>query len=132
MNRPLWFPALGCVLITGLGAITSFTVPSQPTDQSRDVLQWGYQEWVAMAPTDQEAYLQGFLSGAAVVEAERLSVEESLRVAIAMLRAKQQLTFELQPNVYQVRIAEYYFWENHRPEPIAQAMYAVDSALANP
>lgn len=132
MNRVLPLVA-GCMLLTGSAPIT---VPRAPhvehgAARQRDVLQWGYDEWVTLSPSEQAAYLSGLLAGAAVVEAEGLVPSDSLDVSVTKLRQERRLTFGLRPNVYQVRMAEYYFWENHRGQRIAEAFSAVHNALSN-
>lgn len=130
MNRALLLVA-GSMLLTG-SAPFGDTASHQERDVARqqDVLRWASEEWAALSPSEQAAYLSGFLAGAAVVEAEGLAASDSLSVAIDRLRQERRLAFGLRPNVYQVRMAEYYFWDNHRGERIASALSAVNDALS--
>jgi hypothetical protein len=121
-----WRVALGA---TGLlaGRVWSGTGPD---------LHWSARDgtdWRALSPAAQTAYAEGFLAGAALGQATQSAADSaSLTQAIAGMRRDGRFRLPYGANVYISRISDYYWWENHRPQPIWYAFWEVNSALTGP
>lgn len=96
--------------------------------QARDVLRWGLGEWRSLEPAAQEALLEGFTAGAAWRQA--VGTEAEVGAAARRLRDSGRLIFHARPNVYVVRLADYWFWENHRAHRLARALWEVQASFS--
>jgi hypothetical protein len=88
-------------------------------------------EWVAFDPAARQAWLEGFLAGAAVgqVMQEGAADSSALRTAIATLRRQNGLTFPYGANVYRARVDDFFYWESERPQPVWYAIWVVNRHL---
>ena len=97
-------------------------------------------EWKALAPAAQLAYANGFLAGAGFAQALppgcragcMTADSAGLRDTMAALYRSGGFRFPYAANVYVTRVNDYYWWENHRPQPIWYAFWEVNSALTGP
>ena len=96
---------------------------------------WNGDDWRALAPEAQVAYVDGFLAGAGLTQAAgRLAVADSagLRDTLDALRRSGRFRFPYGGNVYVSRLSDYYWWENHRPLPTWFALWEVNASLIGP
>jgi hypothetical protein len=86
--------------------------------------------WSRLTPAERQAYLSGFVAGAAAEQA-RAAAESAGRGAdsaasssgaIAALRERKALHYPFAPSVYSAQIDDFYWWSNHRETPIVDAM----------
>jgi hypothetical protein len=93
--------------------------------------------WGSLAPRERQAYLTGFLAGAAAEQA-RAGAEAAGRAgdsaavssgAIAAMRAARQLHFRFAPPVYSAQVDDFYWWKNHAPVPIVDAMIHINREM---
>lgn len=81
-------------------------------------------DWKAFGPREKEAYLAGFIAGAAAVRGEPGGVEVDTTPSrkIEEMRTAKQLPFPYSVSVYASQIDDYYWWENHLGVPIVDVM----------
>jgi len=92
-------------------------------------------DWRALGPQEQVAYVDGFLAGAGFAQAADAGApgaaadSAGLRETMATLARTGRFRFPYGANVYLVRLNDYYWWENHRPLPTWYAFWEVNSSL---
>src|SRR5689334_12015274 len=82
--------------------------------------------WSRLTPGERQAYLSGFVAGAAAEQARDEAVaagrgDDSAAVssgAVAALRERRALRFPFAPSVYSAQVDDFYWWSNHRDTPI--------------
>ena len=91
-------------------------------------------DWGAMSRETKTAYVDGFLAGAAVEAAAAAGGIDSagLTAALEARRREGRLRFPYGANVYTSRIDDYFWWENHRPQPLWYAFWEVNATLIGP
>ncbi|MGH7511083.1 MAG: hypothetical protein ACREMZ_16700 [Gemmatimonadales bacterium] len=90
-------------------------------------------DWRRMEPDARQAYVEGFLAGAALSQAAaRARDSAGVRTAIEGLSRSGGLRFPYGANVYAARINDYYWWENNVPLPTWYAFLEVNSTLGRP
>jgi hypothetical protein len=83
-----------------------------------------------MSPEARRTYLTGFLMGSALQQARAAGANDSaglVRTLDSLRRAGFEFPFA--PNVYSARVDDYYWWENHRTQPIWSALREVNRDL---
>ena len=86
--------------------------------------------WSRLTPDERQAYLSGFVAGAAAEQARAEAVaagrgSDSVAVssaAVAALRERHALHYPFAPSVYSAQVDDFYWWSNHRDTPIVDAM----------
>ena len=90
-------------------------------------------DWRRMKPDVREAYVEGFLAGAALGQAAAGARDSGeVRRAMAKLSQEGRLRFAFGANVYSSRISDFYWWKNHVPLPTWHAFLEVNTALGRP
>lgn len=81
-------------------------------------------DWQRFGPKEKEAYLAGFIAGAAMVHssAEAVRTDTTPSKAIDELRSAKQLPFPYSVSVYASQIDDYYWWANHLDVPIVDVL----------
>jgi hypothetical protein len=81
-------------------------------------------DWKGFGPKEKEAYLAGFIAGAASVRgsATETNTDTTPSKSIDVMRAAKQLPFPYSVSVYASQIDDYYWWENHLDVPIVDVM----------
>ena len=86
--------------------------------------------WSKLSPSERQAYLTGFLAGAAAEQA-RARAEQAGRLgdsaavssgAIDALRSARALHFRFAPHVYSAQVDDFYWNNDHAATPIVDAM----------
>jgi len=85
-------------------------------------------DWTQFAPKEKEAYVAGFLAGAANAAAST-SDTVVIRTTIDSLYRTGALQFPFGHMVYANQLDEFYWWENHVPTPLYLAMPAINQRL---
>lgn len=87
-------------------------------------------DWHDFGPKEKDAYVAGFIAGAAVRgTAAAVSVDTTPSKAIEAVRAAKQLPFPYSVSVYASQIDDYYWWENHLDVPLVDVMVRMDLQL---
>ena len=125
--------AIAAIAAIAAGAANARPGPQHPT------LLTGV-EWKAYGSTEKQAYLNGFLAGAAAeqaalaappVSAAHDSAATSSRV-IAELMAGKKLHFPYAPSVYSAQLDDYFWYTDHVATPIVDVMASVNRRMLDP
>ena len=86
------------------------------------------QDWTQFAPKEKEAYVAGFLAGAANA-AVSSSDTAVIRTTVDSLYRAGALRFPFGHMVYANQLDEFYWWDNHVPTPLYLALSAINQRL---
>jgi hypothetical protein len=113
--------SLGIVL--GSGAIPARSLQSPAQLAGRD--------WQRFGPKEKEAYLAGFIAGAATVHGSAgvANTDTTPSKTIDVMRATKQLPYPYSVSVYASQIDDFYWWENHLDVPIVDVLARTNLAL---
>lgn len=87
-------------------------------------------DYVAYDAGQREAYLAGFVAGAAAQQhGERGANPSGKRVAAQVERAREAgtLVYLFAPNVYDASLSDYFFYQNRRGQTIIEAMVELNA-----
>jgi hypothetical protein len=114
---------LGLGIVLGSGAISARSLQSPAQLAGRD--------WQRFGPKEKEAYLAGFIAGAATVHGSAgvASTDTTPSEAIAVMRSAKQLPYPYSVSVYASQIDDFYWWENHLDVPIVDVLARTNLAL---
>jgi hypothetical protein len=85
-------------------------------------------DWTQFAPKEKEAYVAGFLAGAANA-AVGTSDTAVIRTRVDSLYRTGALQFPFGHMVYANQLDEFYWWDNHVPTPLYLALSAINQRL---
>jgi hypothetical protein len=85
-------------------------------------------DWTGFAPREKQAYVAGFLAGAAAGTVNA-SDTAALRRSIDSLRREAALPFALGHMVYANQLDEFYWWDNHVLIPLYVALTSINQRL---
>ena len=85
-------------------------------------------DWTQFAPREKEAYVAGFLAGAANAVAGS-SDTAVIRTTVDSLYRVGALQFPFGHMVYANQLDEFYWWDNHVPTPLYLALSAINQRL---
>ena len=87
-------------------------------------------DWTQFAPKEKQAYVAGFLAGAADQAASN-SDTAVIRTTVDSLYRTGALQFPFGHMVYANQLDEFYWWDNHVPTPLYLAVSAINQRLRN-
>ena len=96
------------------------------------ILPWsrvGWTEWQKYSPESRQAWTDGFLAGAALGQAPDTIFADSTRLAAWMTGRPAGRRFPYGSNLYQARLQDWYYWENHRGAPVWRGITTVNEGL---
>src|SRR5437762_591243 len=85
-------------------------------------------DWTQFAPKEKEAYVAGFLAGAANA-ATSSSDTAVIRMTVDSLYRTGALQFPFGHMVYANQLDEFYWWDNHVPIPLYLALSTINQRL---
>ena len=85
-------------------------------------------DWTQFAPKEKEAYVAGFLAGAANAAASTHDTAV-IRTTVDSLYRTRALQFPFGHMVYANQLDEFYWWDNHVPTPLYLALSAINQRL---
>jgi len=85
-------------------------------------------DWTQFAPKEKEAYVAGFLAGAANAAA-KTSDTAVIRMTVDSLYRTGALQFPFGHMVYANQLDEFYWWENHVTIPLYLALSSINQRL---
>ena len=134
-GRVMMLGTLGLGIVLGSGPIParslqspsqapSSQAPSSQAPSSQAPSQLAGRDWQKFGPKEKEAYLAGFIAGAAAVHgsAGGMSTDTTPSKAIDAMRAAKELPFPYSVSVYASQIDDFYWWQNHLDIPIVDVM----------
>jgi hypothetical protein len=115
-RRVMMLGTLGLGIVLGSGPI--------PTRSLQAPGQLAGRDWQKFGPREKEAYLAGFIAGAAAIRsgAGAASTDTMPSRAIDVMRAAKELPFPYSVSVYASQIDDFYWWQNHLDIPIVDVM----------
>jgi len=117
-RRVMLLGTLGLGIVLGSGPI-----PARPLQTPA---QLAGRDWQKFGPREKEAYLAGFIAGAAAVHADSsagaASMDTTPSKAIDVMRAAKKLPYPYSVSVYASQIDDFYWWQNHLDIPIVDVM----------
>lgn len=112
----------------GLGLLLAGA--AAPVVRRQPPTQLAGRDWQKFGPKEKDAYVAGFIAGAAVRgNTAAVSMDTTPSKAIDAMRAAKQLPFPYSVSVYASQIDDYYWWENHLDVPIVDVMVRTDLQL---
>ena len=88
-------------------------------------------DWTQFAPKEKQAYVSGFLAGAANAAANTPDTAVLRRTVDSLYRAGA-LQFPFGHMVYATQLDEFYWWDNHVPVPLYIALSSINQRLRQP
>jgi hypothetical protein len=115
-RRVMMLGTLGLGIVLGSGPVPGRSVQTPAQLAGRD--------WQKFGPKEKEAYLAGFIAGAAAVHgsAGAASMDTTPSKAIDVMRAAKELPYPYSVSVYASQIDDFYWWQNHLDIPIVDVM----------
>jgi len=123
-RRVMMLGTLGLGIVLGSGPIPARSLQSPSQAPAQAPSQLAGRDWQKFGPKEKEAYLAGFIAGAAVVHgsAGGVSTDTTPSKAIDVMRAAKELPFPYSVSVYASQIDDFYWWQNHLDIPIVDVM----------
>ncbi len=103
-------------------------VGARASEQPRRWTALDGRDWTEFAPREKEAYVAGFLAGAANA-AVSTSDTAVIRRTVDSLYRTGALQFPFGHMVYANQLDEFYWWDNHVPTPLYLALSAINQRL---
>jgi hypothetical protein len=115
-SRVMMLGTLGLGIVLGSGPIPARSLQAPAQLAGRD--------WQKFGPKEKEAYLAGFIAGAAAIRsnAGAANPDTTPSRAIDVMRAAKELPFPYSVSVYASQIDDFYWWQNHLDIPIVDVM----------
>ena len=85
-------------------------------------------DWAQFAPKEKQAYVAGFLAGAADAAASHRDTAV-IRTTVDSLYQMGALQFPFGHMVYANQLDEFYWWDNHVPIPLYLALSSINQRL---
>ncbi len=123
---------LASLLLLLSGYLVGFAASSGSV--ATNPLEWDGHRWSEFSPPEKEAFLGGFLAGAAASQAYGVLTDtvfdpEGLATQIGQLRTEAALNFPYGLNLYHARLHDYYFYIDRRERPIYRAIAELNFQL---
>ena len=115
-RRMMMLGTLGLGIVLGSGPFRASSLQSPPQLAGRD--------WQKFGPKEKDAYLAGFIAGAATVHssAGAAGTDTTPSKSIDVMRAAKELPFPYSVSVYESQLDDFYWWQNHLDIPIVDVM----------
>jgi hypothetical protein len=85
-------------------------------------------DWTQFAPQQKQAYVAGFLAGAAAAATSNPDTAV-IRAIVDSLYQAGGLRFPLGHMVYATQLDEFYWWDNHIPIPLYLALSSINQRM---
>jgi hypothetical protein len=120
------------LLLAG-GVVAGFLLGATTVAAVQGITPWarvGWAEWQKWNPESRQAWTDGFLAGAAAGQASDAVFTDSTRFGQWMTAPRPEgRRFPYGSNIYQARLQDWYYWENHRGAALWQGIWAVNEGL---
>ena len=122
-GRPWALGTMGLALLLGSG--------TAPATRMQGPTQLAGRDWQGFGPKEKEAYVAGFIAGAALARSitAAAGTDTTPSKAIDGMRTGKILPFPYSVFVYASQIDDYYWWENHLDIPIVDVMARTNAQL---
>jgi len=109
-----------------LGA--SLAVDARAAQEPRRWMTLDGRDWTQFAPQQKQAYVAGFLAGAAAAATNNPDTAV-IRATVDSLYQAGGLRFPLGHMVYATQLDEFYWWDNHVPIPLYLALSSINQRM---
>lgn len=117
------------IILVGVIALAAgVTIAVRATQQPRRWLALDGRDWTQFAPKEKQAYVAGFLAGAAGAASSGADTAV-IRRTVDSLHGAGALRFPFGHMVYATQLDEFYWWENHVPVPLYLALWSINQRL---
>jgi hypothetical protein len=106
----------------------ALVVGARAAEQPRRWVTLDGRDWTRFAPKEKEAYVAGFLAGAANATANSRDTAV-IRTTVDSLYRTGALPFPFGHMVYANQLDEFYWWDNHVPIPLYLALSTINQRL---
>jgi hypothetical protein len=120
--------SLVIAVVAGAALLGSMVVGTGAAEEPRRWTALDGRDWTQFAPKEKEAFVAGFLAGAANAAAGT-SDTAVIRTTVDSLYRTGALQFPFGHKVYANQLDEFYWWQNHVPTPLYLALSAVNQRL---
>jgi hypothetical protein len=120
--------SLVIAVVAGAALLGSMVVGAGAVEEPRRWTALDGRDWTQFAPKEKEAFVAGFLAGAANAAAGT-SDTAVIRTTVDSLYRTGALQFPFGHKVYANQLDEFYWWQNHVPTPLYLALSAVNQRL---
>jgi hypothetical protein len=121
--RTLAATGTAMALLLGAGPIAAVPAAQEP----RRWVALDGRDWTGFAPREKQAYVAGFLAGAASAANTRDTAV--IRRSVDSLYRAGVLRFPFGHMVYANQLDEFYWWDNHVPIPLYVALASINQRL---
>lgn len=132
MKRITRMTVRGAAAIAGIAAAAllggGVVVGASAAQEARRWTALDGRDWTRFAPKEKEAYVAGFLAGAANA-AVSTSDTAVIRTTVDSLYRTGALQFPFGHMVYANQLNEFYWWDNHIPIPLYLALSTINQRL---
>jgi hypothetical protein len=125
--RTLAVTGMAMTLLLGAGRIAAVQAAQEP----RRWVAFDGRDWTGFAPREKQAYVAGFLAGAAAAVANTRDTAV-VRRSVDSLYQAGALRFPFGHMVYANQLDEFYWWDNHVPIPLHVALASINQRLGQP
>jgi hypothetical protein len=109
-----------------LGAVVA--VDARAAQEPRRAVMLDGRDWTQFAPQQKQAYVAGFLAGAAALATSNPDTAV-IRATVDSLYQAGGLRFPLGHMVYATQLDEFYWWDNHIPIPLYLALSSINQRM---
>ena len=110
-----------------LGA--GLAVDARAAQEPRRWVKLDGRDWTQFAPQQKQAYVAGFLAGAAAAATSNPDTAV-IRTTVDSLYRAGGLRFPLGHIVYATQLDEFYWWDNHVPIPLYLALPSINQRMS--
>lgn len=103
-------------------------VDARAAQEPRRWVMFDGRDWTQFAPQQKQAYVAGFLAGAAAAETSNPDTA-AIRSTVDSLYQAGGLQFPLGHMVYATQLDEFYWWDNHIPVPLYLALSSINQRM---
>jgi hypothetical protein len=124
VRRAAVIAGIAAMGLLGAGLVVGASAAQEP----RRWVNLDGRDWTQFAPKEKEAYVAGFLAGAANAAAST-SDTAVIRTKVDSLYRTHALQFPFGHRVYANQLDEFYWWDNHVPTPLYLALSTINQRL---
>lgn len=103
-------------------------VDARAAQEPRRAVMLDGRDWTQFAPQQKQAYVAGFLAGAAAAATSNPDTAV-IRATVDSLSQAGGLRFPLGHMVYATQLDEFYWWDNHIPIPLYLALSSINQRM---
>jgi hypothetical protein len=120
---------MAAIAVAGVALlIAGLAVAARAAQEPRRWVTLDGRDWTQFAPKEKQAYVAGFLAGAAVGRTTNRDTAV-IRAMVDSLYRTRGLQFPLGHVVYATQLDEFYWWDNHIPIPLYLALPGINQRL---